>query len=192
MPLGITSKLYVNVAPDPRFNILADTWQEIDLVADLTVEGTWNEGEASARLEQTQTFEPTNMNLMLSGRVRKEIGDLGFRTLRAAHNGRAVLDVLVLDGSIRVGGSEGYRFDAKVFQWSEDQGLQAVVFKEFSLKPCIPRFLTQNQSPGNPTNQFVRALPVVARVTGTTPGGAVPPVIEYTPIGDFFTAASAK
>lgn len=138
MPLGITSKLYINIG-----TAIVPVWSEVNLISDLVVAADWNEGEASARLEQIQTFEPTNMALGLTGKVRKNITDTSYLLLRTAHRTRGILDVLVLDGDRTTNGSDGFRFDCKVTKWSEDQGLQQVIFKEFEIKPCIPSNLPQ-------------------------------------------------
>jgi len=133
MPLGITSKLYYNNSGV----YAAPTWVEVDLIENLKITAAWNEGEASARREQVQVFEPTNMNLSLEGRIRKEITDVTYLFFRLMHNTRSLIDILVLDGPRTVNGSDGFRFNAKIHGWDEDQALQNVLFKEFALKPCM-------------------------------------------------------
>jgi hypothetical protein len=132
MPRGITSKLYFNQGVyDPA------TWILVDIVSDLTNNADWNEGEGSTRREVQQVFEPTNMNLTITGKMRKEIDDVAYLAFRGAHATRGVLDIMILDGLRTVNGSDGFRYDVKVFGWTEDQGLGVVNFRDFTLKPCI-------------------------------------------------------
>lgn len=132
MPRGITSKFYVNSG-----TYSVPTWTLVDLVSDLSNSADWNEGDGSTRREVQEVMEPTNMKLAITGKIRKDMNDPAYLLFRAAHATRGVLDVMVLDGAKDVDGSEGFRFDVKVFGWTEDQGLQAVNFKEFTVKPCI-------------------------------------------------------
>lgn len=130
MSLGITSKFYIN-----NGTYGSPTWVLCDLVSDLKVGGKWNEGESSVRRTRIQTFEPTNLALELTGKIRKKLSDTAWALVRAAYLNGTTLDVLVLDGKRDVTSSEGFRFDACVFDMSEDQGLQAVVFNDFTIKP---------------------------------------------------------
>lgn len=133
MPVGILSKLYFNSG-----SYGTPTWVEVNLVSDLVVDATWNEAEGSTRAEQAQVFEPTNLKLDLTGKIRKNILDTPYLMIRAAHLVKTSLDILILDRSIATVGADGFRFEGKVFNWSEDQGLGTVIFKEFGIKPCIP------------------------------------------------------
>lgn len=132
MPVGILSKLYYN-----QGLYGAPTWIEVDLVGDLKFTFSWNEGEGSARREALQVFEPTNASVMLEGKLRKQYDDTAYVFFRTQHRLRAVLDILMLDGANNVNGSDGFRFDAKLFQFDEDQAMQNVLYKDFTLKPCI-------------------------------------------------------
>jgi hypothetical protein len=133
MPRGITSKFYINANP----GYLAPAWLLVDLISDFSAKADWNEGEGSTRREVQQVFEPTNMNLTITGKIRKDVTDLPYSTIRAAHHARGPLDVLVLDGLLDVTGSDGFRFDVKVTKFTEDQSLGVVVFNDFELTPCL-------------------------------------------------------
>lgn len=70
--------------------------------------------------------------------VRTDEGDTGgFLAMETAFLTRGILDVLVLDGGSSVNGSRGYRFDAKVFKFGEDQDVANIDYREFELKPCV-------------------------------------------------------
>lgn len=130
--LGITSKAYLRTAG----TYAAPIWQIIDLIADCQVNGSWNEGESSVRRSRIQTMEPTNMALEVTGSVRKDTTDTAYILLDSSHRNGTTMDIMFLDGAINENEASGYRFNCKLFQWNEGQGLQDVVFKEFSVKPC--------------------------------------------------------
>ena len=83
-------------------------------------------------------YEPTLMDLALTGKIRTDESDAtGFVAMETAFLARSSIDVMILDGGNTVNGSRGYRFDAKVFKFGEDQALDGVLFREFELAPCV-------------------------------------------------------
>jgi hypothetical protein len=138
MPLGITSKLFLNAG---LYGV--PVWVTVDLISDLKYDDRWNQADSSVRRARLETMENTNRVIELTGKIRKEDTDPAFVMLRAAFVADTVLDVLCLNGPSTVNGSEGTRFDARVANFSEDQGLQAVIFKEFTIKPCASVNLPQ-------------------------------------------------
>ena len=129
--LGILSKFYIN---DGTYG--APTWVEIDLISDMAVNGVWEEGDSSARRTRVATADPTRMTLELAGKVRVDRTDAGYFSLERSFLDTNVIDVLVLNGAKDQNNSSGYRFDAKIFNWSEDQAMGNVLYKDFSIKPC--------------------------------------------------------
>lgn len=85
------------------------------------------------------------MGVEVTGKARVKGSEvyLSYTAMYEAHFKDIPLDILVLNGPSDEFGSEGYRFWGKVFTWSEDQSLGAVLFKDFSVKPCIPEDVTQ-------------------------------------------------
>lgn len=133
MPRGITSKFYINTLPA----YFAPAWLLVDLISDFVANANWNEAEGSTRREVQQVFEPTNMDLKITGKIRKDVTDLAYTTIQAAHHARGPLDVLVLDGRLDENGADGFRFDVKVTKFTEDQSLQVVNFDDFEMVPCL-------------------------------------------------------
>jgi hypothetical protein len=130
---GLKANLFYNTA-----SYGSPTWAEITLVADCAVEGTRDEAGGSTRASSVKLFEPTQLALGISGKVRTDSTDTGFAALLANFlDPSTAIDVLVLDGTTTENGSLGYRFDAKVFSMGEDQALNSVLFRDFTIKPCI-------------------------------------------------------
>lgn len=128
---GITSKLYVN---EGTYN--SPNWTEIDLVGDLAVNPAWQEGDATVRRSRVQIAETTLLAIEVTGNVRCDTDDAGYQLLRDAWVSEGVLDVMALNGAEDEDDSDGVRFDAKIFNWSEDQARSNVNYRSFNLKPC--------------------------------------------------------
>jgi len=135
--LGVLSKFYVNSGTETT-----PIWEELPVISDCNVGGDWDEGEASARLSRAKASEPTMMGVEVTGKVRVKGSEayLAYQLMREAWYKDKILSVLVLNGAFNEEGAEGFRFQAKVFGWSEDQSLGVVLYKDFSVKPCIPDF----------------------------------------------------
>lgn len=132
MPMGITSKSYVNMG-----TFLVPNWEEIKLIGDLTPNLSWNLGDGSVRVPRVVQQEPTNLVIEVTGRVRKNMSNVSFLKLRGAFLACTIVDVMILDGLKEVNNHEGVRCEFKVSAFNEPQGLQEVTFKEFTLTPCI-------------------------------------------------------
>jgi hypothetical protein len=139
--IGILSVFYVN---DGTYG--SPAWVEIDLISDLAVDAAWDEGESTARRTVVHTFEQTMLALDIPGKIRKDHSDAGYILIQNAFLSRAVIDILALDEDNDVNGATGFRFDGKVFTFSEDQAMGNVLFKDFTIKPCasvnVPKFAT--------------------------------------------------
>ena len=133
--LGILSKFFVNVGTPTT----APSFVELPLISDCTVNGPWDEGEASTREGQVTQTENTKMSLEISGKIRikKAASNAAYLKMRASHGTGSSFEVLVLNGGLTENGAEGYQFMAKIFNWSEDQSLGTVLYKDFTIKPCI-------------------------------------------------------
>lgn len=141
--LGITSTFWINTG---TFD--AALWILLDLISDLTVTSNWNEGESSVRRGRIQTFEQTNLYFEFAGKVRKEIANAAYNAVRNSFNTGGVLDVMALDGPRLAVTTSGIRLpQARVFNFSEDEGLGSVVYKDFTIKPCAD---TDEASPKAP------------------------------------------
>lgn len=133
--LGVLSKFYVNTG---SWDV--PVWTELPLISDCNVNGSWDEGEASARLSRVKSSEPTMLGLEITGKIRVKGAEtlVPFLAMQAAYYNDEPVDLLVLNGSLTDVGADGYRSEFKIFTWSEDQSLGAVLYKDFSVKPCIP------------------------------------------------------
>jgi hypothetical protein len=114
-------------------------WNAIDAVQDVAVEASFSEQDATTRLGGGMAeAEPVLLTLALSGKIRSDETDTtGFLAMETAFLTRGSLDVMMLDGANTVTGSRGYRLDMKNFKFSEAQGLENLLYREFELKKCV-------------------------------------------------------
>lgn len=128
--LGRDAKLYVNTA-----SFGSPTWSAIDNVSDLTLTAEWDEAEASTRESKMKLKVKTLAGVEVSGKLKFDLTDTNTGTLLDAMVADTVIDVLVLNGTSATNGARGFRFECQVHAANEDQGLGAVVFEDFKLKP---------------------------------------------------------
>jgi hypothetical protein len=69
-----------------------------------------------------------------------------FLFIDAAFIARTEIDILVLNGPNTTNGVRGYRSGMKVLDLGEDQKIDGVLFRSFTMKPCIS---------ANPTKRVV-------------------------------------
>jgi hypothetical protein len=115
------------------------TWSAISNVRDVMVNADPEKFDASTRAGNgIKQYEPTLIDLGVTGKIRSDETDTnGFVAIETAFLTRASMDLMILDGAATVSGSRGYRFDAKVFKFGEDQNLGGVNFREFEFAPCV-------------------------------------------------------
>lgn len=130
---GIKSKLYYNTA-----TFGAPTWVLIPLVGDAQVSGQWNFAEAPTRETPVVRGARTTLPLAVSGQFRVVDADTAYIAFDAAWaDSDTTLDVMVLNGLSDANGATGVRFVAELTNWSENQALANVLFKDFELKPSL-------------------------------------------------------
>lgn len=130
--LGIRCKLYYNSA-----TYATPTWAAVNLVADANVNFSWDEGDGTTRASRLKMGANTIANLEVTGTIRTEVADTAFAKLRDAAISDLTVDFLVLNGSTTENDSDGFRFDGRVTNWAEAQGMSVVAFKSFTIKPAI-------------------------------------------------------
>lgn len=131
---GYKGKIYFNTG---SYN--SPTWTEVKNVREVKVGAAMGEQDATTRagggIEQA---EPILLKLGLTGKIKSaETDTAGFIAMETAFLTRAAIDVLLLDGDKGTDGSRGYRVDMKVFDFSEDQGNENLLWRDFAIKPCV-------------------------------------------------------
>lgn len=129
--IGIKCKLYYNSGA----TYATPTWVEVTLISDASVNFSWDEAEASTRAARIKQFMNSIASLEITGSIRTEPADVAYQKLRDAAIKDLTLDFLVLNGARTENDTDGFRFDGKVGQWNEGQGLNTVAFKQFNIKP---------------------------------------------------------
>jgi hypothetical protein len=129
--LAINAKLYYRSAGIYG----APTFTAIDIVENVAVNPVWDEGAADSRESRVHQFVKTMLGLEVTFRLKKKPTNAAYIALMNALVGDTVIDFLVMDGAVDVVGNRGWRFDAQVFNGSEDQALANVLYQDMVIKP---------------------------------------------------------
>lgn len=131
---GFKGKIYLNTG-----TYGTPVWSELTQCKDVKVNAEFGEFDTSIRLGGgIEMSEPVLLKLGLDGMVKSDEADTnGFLLMETSTLTRAAMDVLILDASNATNGARGYRVDMKNFKFPEDQGNDKILFREFSLKPCL-------------------------------------------------------
>lgn len=113
------------------------TWDEVGMVGDAALDLSFDMDDATVRGDGVKAEEPTLLGIEVSGRIRSDENSTDYTAFETAFYTRALLDIMWLDGSSSTNGARGVRFEGKLGKWSEDQALGKVLFRDFSLKPCV-------------------------------------------------------
>lgn len=129
---GIDCKVYYNTG-----TYGSPTWAEWSCVRDTTFNLTFDEVDATCRggggYRQSAI---TLSSIEVTGNAIKEKSDASFVAIEAAAVAKTVLDVLVMDGPVDDDDSDGWRMDAQIFSWTENQPYEDIVTVDFTLKPA--------------------------------------------------------
>lgn len=130
--LGLKCRVYLNSASHAT-----PTWGDLPCVRDTTVDLTFDEVDATCRGSNGfRQSAVTLTSLEVTGDIIKDRDDESFVALELAARTKAIVDVMVLDGPEDVVGTTGWRFDAQIMSWSEEQPLEDIVKISFTLKPA--------------------------------------------------------
>lgn len=130
---SIKAKAYYNTA-----SFGTPTWVELTLIGDLQIAGQWAFAEAPTRETPVVRGARTTLPLSVSGRMRVVDDNTAYIAFDDAHmDSDTTLDVMVLNGDDAVNGVTGVRFVAELVNWSEDQAIGNVLYKDFELRPSL-------------------------------------------------------
>lgn len=134
---GIDCQVYVNtsVATDPY---AAPVWSLWDCVRDTKLDLSTEEADNTCRASGGfSTSEPVLTNLEVSGNAIKDKADPSYIAIELAAVQKTKLDLLVLDGPKASADSDGWRIQAQITGWSENQAYKDIVTVDFTIKPTL-------------------------------------------------------
>jgi hypothetical protein len=127
--LGILAKAYRNTA-----SYGTPTWVEIDKIADLAVNPSWDEAEGGSRDSRVKKIAKTMLGIEITGRIKVDTADAGYIALRDAMYTDIAIDLLILNGASDGNGNHGWRADWHVFEGGEDQAMGNRLYMDFVLR----------------------------------------------------------
>lgn len=129
---GIDCKVYINTG-----TYESPTWAEWACVRDTTLNLTYDEADATCRGSGGWRQSAVTLATMeVTGNAIKEKDDASFVAMEAAARAKTVMDILVLDGVRTSADSDGWRLDAQIFSWTENQPYEDIVTVDFTIKPA--------------------------------------------------------
>ena len=111
------------------------TWTAVDHVRDVSAATPWDLAPADIRATRVKMYHPTQQDFAFSAVVRCDDANAGYQALLAASQEGTALDLMILDGSIAVEGSQGVRSFFHVSATGQDQAIGNVLHTSFDLKP---------------------------------------------------------
>lgn len=113
------------------------TWVEITKCKDLSFPIDIGEAEANARDNEFKSSEPTLIGIEITFGYQYEPGtDSVFDALITAALARTAKQFAIADGTIATSGTRYLKAFCKIFKIDNDQPLDGVETKGFTLKPC--------------------------------------------------------
>jgi len=128
--LGILSKVYLNTA-----SFGTPTWVEVEHISDLSIDPSWDEGDASSRASRAKRTAKTMLDVGISGSIKVSDSDSDYQAFRDAAYQDDTIDLMILNGDQTDDGVHGYRAEFNVFSSSEDQAKGNRLYMNFTLKP---------------------------------------------------------
>lgn len=129
---GVECKVYFNTA-----TYGTPTWVEWSCARDTTLSIDYEEVDASCRGGGGYRQSAIALtSIEVSGNAIKDKADTTFVAIEAAARAKTVIDILVLDGPRLSASTDGYRMDAQIFNWTENQPFEDTVTIDFSIKPA--------------------------------------------------------
>jgi hypothetical protein len=128
---GDLCALYYNTATDAT-----PTWVEITKAKDVNFPIKFREAEANARDSECEASEPTLIGIELTFGYQYEPGtDTVFSALMTAALARTAKQYAAADGPIATSGTKFLKFFGKIFGIDNDQPLDGIETKQFTVKP---------------------------------------------------------
>lgn len=131
--LGIKAKAYRNTG-----NYSSPTWNEVDNISDFTVDPKWTFADVMIRATRVKMVSPTMLECPITGRMLKDATSADYDAFNNAFRAGTALDLLILDGPNNTNTSDGVRGYFHIEGWTENQGADQVIYKDFGLTPALP------------------------------------------------------
>lgn len=165
--LGWGAKAYVNSGSHG-----SPTWVEMKPVRDVTLADSMTEVDSTTREDAgNKTGVPGLRQLGMDFDMRKDRADAAYLLIEAAYLARTSIEVLILDGSRLVSGSEGIIYTAAVIEFGEGQPLDGMVTKTVKLRPTPSAY--------TPTQSIIVVTPEAPTFLSTAPLDATQASLYY-------------
>lgn len=114
------------------------TWVEVTCIGEANFNMPWKSAEVEVRATRATLTEKTTLPIEFTGKMLTSTAGADYVYMRDLINSNDSADFLILTNSPTVVGAWGVRFRGQVHSANQDQGPQAILNNEISVKPCIP------------------------------------------------------
>lgn len=128
--IGFNYKLYRNTG-----TYGSPTWNEITVTRDLTLNMTHGEAVASSRASEYEVTLATLKQVSIDFSTVLDTAGDDYAALKTAFLNRTTVDCAVADGAIATAGTEYFRCDYVITNFTRSEPLQDVVTVDVTLKP---------------------------------------------------------
>lgn len=132
---GLNMVLYVDDDPDLT-GVSAHTWQEIDIVADVTVNQSRNKGTVKNRAAGTEKYLAGLKVRSIDLEVTHEPDNALWQILNDAFENATVIGVAAMDKAINVDGAVGLHMDCIITEFTQSQPLEDSSNWKVKLEPA--------------------------------------------------------
>lgn len=116
------------------------TWNELDQIKDVSVDLPLSEKEVTTRGDgSVKRYHPGQMDPTIEFKILKDAADSDYTALKAAFEGRTLVDVAFTDAAVEIGtaGAKYFRCPCKIFSFkTEESDLDDAQFVSVKLRPC--------------------------------------------------------
>lgn len=130
---GFDAKLYRNTG-----NYASPVWNEVTNIKDCKLNMTADEVNVTTRAGGgAKQTEPGLQDTSVEFGMVWDTADLDFGVIQAAYFARTSLELLILDGSKLVVGSQGLRVTMKVTKFERDESVSDALAVSVTMKNCL-------------------------------------------------------
>lgn len=126
---SLDCKAYINTA---TYGL--PTWAEISLARDVSLTRSRAEGDDSSRAYGQASSVVGLDSVEISMQVIYVLADTAFAALKSAYEGRTVVEIALMDGSIATTGNKGKRVDVVITGFNRSEPLGGPVTFDITMK----------------------------------------------------------
>jgi len=133
---GCAAKAYYNTGTNA-----SPTWVEIPMAKDVTINIESSDLDSTTRESECWKMSAQGLRTFSADmQLLYKPGTTAYDALRAAYLAKTPQEYAFMDGAIATTGSEGFRVYGEIFSFGQEQGLDALLTNDLTIKPVTNLF----------------------------------------------------